>query len=106
MNNDTERPAMKLAKLISGLELAIVHIFDCLDAKGVMSRSEAIRSLEEMIRCLPPEQQHGPMHDVLRGIVRGLRSQEAAPDVRPRIQGLLRVIEGGTPESSETKPRA
>ncbi len=103
MNRDT---AMALAKLVSGLELAIIHIFNCLDAKGVMSRPEAIQSLEETIRFLPPDQQHGPMHMVLRGIVQGLRMQgQAAPDARPRIADLLRVIEGGMSETPDTTPR-
>jgi len=107
VNNDNDRPAMAIAELISGLMIAIVHIFNCLHQKGVMSCSEATRSIEETIRALPPGQQHGSVHAVLRGIVQGLRTQEQnhPREAKTDISGLLRVIEGGMLETPETKPQ-
>jgi hypothetical protein len=66
-----------LMELIVGLNLAVVHIFNCLNGKGVLPFSESIRSLEQTIEQMSSVDYPRGAVVALEGIVAQLRVIEA-----------------------------
>jgi CxxC motif-containing protein len=73
-------------QLMAGMNIAIVHIFNCLNGKGVLPFSESIQSLEDTIEQLGD--------DCPRGAQIALES----------ITAMLRIIESKADAPDPTKP--
>jgi len=90
---------------VTGIEVAIVHIFNCLDRKGVLTLEDAEKSLRETREFLP-EGTSKLASIVLRQIEQGLtdlqKSRQARLAASPEsLRCQFRVIPGGLPEDPQ-----
>jgi hypothetical protein len=47
---DHQEPMNAETQLLFGVQLAVIHIFNCLNGKGILPFSESIQSLKETIK--------------------------------------------------------
>lgn len=98
MNKDQ---MLVISQMVQGLELAIVHAFNCLHHKDVLPRSEAISSLRATAEALPESLSQSQVPMILRHIVAGLESiKDPDPSGPNSTRPFLTVIEGGLSDKS------
>jgi len=98
--------------LIAGLELTLVHLFNCLHHRQVMDRQEAVDSLRETADALPDAEESTPAKTVIHHIASTLASQgsTAAPETQDdrspeEIRRTFRVIHGALSEPGSATQR-
>lgn len=84
----------KIAAMITGMQLALVHIVTVLDAKGVASRAELAESFRETARRLPQDARNrGEIAHSLNHIADGIEC--SAPHNQDEVhRTVLRLING------------
>lgn len=96
INKSIDAKLVPMMGMITGLEVAIIHLFNCLHQRGVLSRDQAIQSLAATREGLPQEAGAiAPM--VLKHIEMGLEAlhppqQAATPE---DLRTTFRVLPGG-----------
>jgi hypothetical protein len=86
-----EQEQAVFAATVMGLEMCIVHIFNCLDHKNVMARADAMQSLAKTAFLMAPT--NALAARIVQHVVNGLQNTRPAPN------------DGGGGQTLPKKPR-
>jgi len=95
-----DEQAAAIAALMTGMQLTMLHIFNCLHHRGVLPLAEAARSLAETEANIPADADprgRVPVQQMVKAL-RDLAAKASPPDPsapQPPTRPNLRLIRGG-----------
>ena len=87
----------KILGMITGLEVAFIHLAEVLEKKGIVPRDELAGGLKATARDLPAASLTQTAQLILSHLAQGIEDSAGPDPVEARRQ-LLRLIQGGRPE--------
>ena len=85
----------KMLGMITGLEVALVHLAEVLEGKGIVPRDELAGGLKATARDLPAAPLTQTAQLILNHLAEGIEGPADPAEVRRR---MFRLIQGGKPD--------